>query len=624
VYLLIFADEKTLGIRRGHHMKRGLSIFLIFIFFLFNPVNNESIVLDDASISVHELAVAPTERVNDVGYSLQVFNRVTLNSFRNYVMKLTENGSRPAGPPDNLGANNIAARNWIVDELHAVSNGRIEVEVLGEYMSVLGKLPGYLPVDAPALMVGGHYDSIAIAPGANDDATGVAASLELAKVMSLYNWPLDIYFGFWNAEEVGLLGSTEVSQIMNDRDIELLTYYNVDMLLVPDPDAPQGAQVLMAYPIGFYHEGAYWADLTRAMSQNYGQHMIQPVMSTDFSGWERSDHYPFWQQGYTALFATESGFVYDTAYHTSQDTWDNPLYDYQVATEAVKAIGGAMAFTMARTYRNPTTHDLSFTLIPSHERNVTFVISTPTVINVTSRWWAGGTTISLYDPNGQLLTQMEDHDASPWEHTQIINEPVVPKGVYRLHIVNSGGTSVGHEVKLSYETDIDGNDIPDSEEFWFDDEYFSLDSDLDTINDAQEILIGTNRFSNDSDSDTLPDPWEVEHGLDPLDPSDAEEDNDSDGVPNTMEYLYSCNPHSSDSDQDLMPDLYEIENDLDPTVDDASEDPDNDAVSNLIEYREETDPHFAELRLERYFVPSVTIGAVAILAVGAFVIRRRL
>jgi hypothetical protein len=605
-------------------MKRGLPIFLIFMFILVSPVNNEIVVLDDASTPVHELAVAQPERVYGVDYAQRVFNTVSLSSFQNYIIKLTENGSRPAGIPANLGAKNIAARNWIIEELHTVSSGRIEVEVLGEYASVLGKLPGYLPVDAPALMVGGHYDSVSIAPGANDDGTGVAASLELAKVMSMYEWPLDIYFGFWNAEEIGLLGSTEVSHIMKDREVELLAYYNVDMLLVPDPDAPPGGQVLMAYPVGFYHEGAYWADLTRAMSQTYGQHMIQPVMSSDFSAWTRSDHYPFSQRGYTALFAHESGSSFDRAYHTSQDVWNNPLYDYEVATETVRAIGSAMAFTMARAYGEPTTYELGFTLITSHDRNFVFAISTPTTINVTCRWWGGGTTISLYNPNDQLLAQMIDPDASPWEHTQIISEFVVPEGLYRLNVASSTGYDVGYEIKLSYETDIDGNDVLDSQEFWFDEEYFSLDSDLDTINDAQEMFIGTSRFSNDSDSDTLPDPWEVEHELDPLDPSDAEGDNDSDGVPNLLEYLNNCNPNHPDSDLDTMPDLWEIQNGLNPAVDDSLEDPDNDAVTNVKEYEDGTDPQYAEFRPERLVVPGFTVGSVAAIVVVAYkTIRRR-
>jgi hypothetical protein len=420
------------------------------------------------------------------------------------------------------------------------------------------------------------------------------------------------------------LGSNEVAQILWDRNVELLAYYNIDMLFVPDPDAPPGGDVLMVYPIGLYHEGAYWADLTSVMSQNYGHHMIQPTISTDFSAWQRSDHWPFVQRGYTALFAHESGGALDIAYHTPQDTWDNPLYDYQVATEAVKAIGGAMAFTMARAYGEPTSHDLSFTLIPSHERNYTITISTQTNINVTCRWWGGGTTISLYDSNDLLLTQMVDSDASPWEQSQIISQSVVHEGRYRLHIANYGGTSVGHEIGISYETDIDGNDILDREEFWFDQEYFSTDLDSDTISDAQEMIIGTLHNSNDSDSDSLPDPWEIEYGLDPLDPNDASEDKDSDGVTNLDEYLNNCNPNEPDSDSDTMPDLWEIENDLDPTIDDSDEDPDNDFVTNVREYEDGTDPHYVEFRPERLVVPGLTIGSVAVIAVVSIQrIRRR-
>ncbi|MFW9838389.1 MAG: M20/M25/M40 family metallo-hydrolase, partial [Candidatus Thorarchaeota archaeon] len=511
-----------------------------------------------------------------------------------------------------------------IDQLETVSNGRIEVEVLGDYASVLGKLPGYLPVNAPGFMVGGHYDSVAGAPGANDDATGVAAALELARVMSKYNWPLDIYFGFWNAEEVGLLGSTEVAQIMKNREIELLAYYNVDMLLVPDPNAPAGGQVLMAYPVGFYHEGAYWAEITRAMSQNYGRHTIQPVMSNAFSGWSRSDHYPFWQQGYTALFAHESGFIYDSAYHTPQDTWNNPLYNYQTATDAVRAIGSAMAFTMARTYGEPTSHNLSFTLIPSHERNLTFAISTPTTINVTARWWGGGTAIRLYDSGDVRLASMIDENASPWEHSLIISRHVASEGLCRLNVANNGGTSVGLEINVTYETDIDGNDVLDQEEFWFDNVYFSMDSDHDTINDAEEMLLGTLRNSNDSDSDSLPDPWELQHGLNPLDPSDASEDNDGDGVLNLYEYIYNCDPNSPDTDQDSMPDMWEIENGLDPLFNDSLEDPDKDQVTNIQEYEDGTDPQFAEFRPERLVVPSLSIGSVAVVALLGFrMVRRR-
>jgi len=592
-------------------MKHQLLFLIICAAILVSPVNNEIRAVDDTSSSGYLPAAIEFERVYGIDYSHQIFDTVSLDSFRNFIIKLTENGSRPIGAITNLGENNVAARNWIANELRAVSKGRIQVEILGHYNSVVGKLPGYLPVDAPALMVGGHYDSVADSPGANDDGTGIAAALELARVLSRYNWPLDIYFGAWNAEENGLLGSTEVSQIMRDRNVKLLAYYNIDMLLVPGPYAPRGGEVLMAYPEGAYHQGNYWADLTRVMSQNYGQHMIQPISSEDFSGWERSDHWPFIVKGYTALFAHERGFAYDVAYHTAQDVWNNPLYNYEVATEVVRAIGSSMAFTMARAYEKPTVQNVSFTLPKDDVKNYTFAISTPTTVNVIGRWFGGGTSISLYNPNDQLLAQMVDTNASAWEYTQIFNQSVTSKGIYRLQITNEGKKTVGHEISLSYETDIDGNGIQDSAEFWFDQEYFSLDTDSDSLSDGFEMIIGTLRDSADSDIDNLPDAWEIEHGLNPLDPNDATEDNDSDGVINVDEYLYNCDPNNPDSDSDNMPDLWEIDNDLNPTMDDSLEDPDHDDFTNIQEYIDGTDPHYAEFRPRYLVVPTIVIGAIA-------------
>ena len=175
-------------------MKRGLSIILICLFVLGSPVHGSFIYEDDTTILVHTTAVdTSNERVYGEDLSQRIFNTVSLNSYRDFIKELTKNGSRPAGSPSNLGANNIAARNWIIKQMQEISNGRVEVEVLGDYASVLGRLPGYLPVDAPALMVGGHYDSVSVAPGANDDATGVAAALELLKVMSMYEWLYQAY-----------------------------------------------------------------------------------------------------------------------------------------------------------------------------------------------------------------------------------------------------------------------------------------------------------------------------------------------------------------------------------------------------------------------------------------------
>ncbi|TFG31781.1 Zn-dependent exopeptidase M28 [Candidatus Thorarchaeota archaeon] len=533
------------------------------------------------------------ERVYGVDKSQEIFNYISKASFTNYVRKLTENGSRWIQAPELASNRNTEAREWIADELASVSNGRIEVEFIGNYKSVVGRLPGYLPIKAPVFLVGGHYDSVLGSPGANDDGTGVATMLEIARVMSRYEWPLDIYFGAWNAEEIGLYGSKEVAQQFVQRDIDILVHYNVDMLLVPDPF---DLSVLMVYQAGPYHIGRYWADLPSMMSKNYGQDIIQPVSSTDFPAWQRSDHYSFIEYGYgSSLFAHESGAEYDIWYHSSGDSWDNPAYDYEIATQAVRAIGASIAFTMSRAYGEVVNRQKTFDLIPGHVKDFNMVITGPTIVNVSCRWYSGGATFSFYNAEGNLIDSFISDNASPWESQRIFQIPVSNEGLYLLRVFNHRGTTAGYELSYEYDTDIDNNDVPDSQEFWIDKAYFMIDTDLDTISDAEEMIIGTSWESVDTDSDLMPDNYEIDNQLNPLDPSDALQDLDGDSLTNLQEYQFGSSPLLVDTDSDALPDPWEYQYGLNPLVDDSLEDPDNDGFTNIEEYQRGTNPKVADI-----------------------------
>jgi hypothetical protein len=130
-----------------------------------------------------------------------------------------------------------AARNWIKSELERysqASGGRLKVEfdtftqpADGRRIAsptimknVLGILPGTDPADDRVFIVSGHYDSRAsdvndskiFAPGANDDASGTAAAMELARVMSQYKFNCTLIFVAMVAEEQGLYGATNLAK----------------------------------------------------------------------------------------------------------------------------------------------------------------------------------------------------------------------------------------------------------------------------------------------------------------------------------------------------------------------------------------------------------------------------
>ncbi|TFG30018.1 Zn-dependent exopeptidase M28 [Candidatus Thorarchaeota archaeon] len=608
-------------------MKKQVCMVIICLALLVSSIGivqipTQSGLIRESTQSILSIAL-PLERVYGQDLSQEIWSDITETSFENYVRIVTENGSRWIADPDHYSEQNAEAREYFAEELSRISNGRIEVEIIGQYQSVVGKLPGYFAVDAPALMIGGHIDSVREAPGANDDGTGIAAALEIARVMSQYQWPLDIYFGAWNAEEIGLRGSREVADEFRTRDIELLVYYNVDMLLVPDPD---DRTVLMVYPEDFYQTGQYWADLTVQMSKNYGNDIIEPVISTEFGAWTRSDHISFIQNGFSSsLFAAESGGNNDVWYHQSTDIWNNPAYDYAVATEAIKSIGAAFAFTQARAYQMPTTHDISFNLQPDQERSFHMTITKETIINVTSRWWSGGATYRILNPQGTLIEEVVFDNSSPWESSLVLNPFVSGQGIYELNVYNHRGTTTGIELSVSYESDVDSSGTYDSHEFWFDVSLFSSDQDSDTLPDAYEMILGTNWNSADSDLDLLPDNWEIEYGLDPLNPSDAIDDQDGDSLTSLEEFEYGSHPFLVDSDNDKIPDRWEIDNGLNPSFDDASEDPDNDQVSNLDEYLAGTDPNVPNAVPLEVIIPSAILSGsiIALVVVSLFVFRKR-
>jgi Zn-dependent M28 family amino/carboxypeptidase len=90
---------------------------------------------------------------------------------------------------------------------------------------------------ANVVMVGAHLDSVPDGPGINDNGSGVAAVLETAVQLGATPQVTNaVRFGFWGAEELGLLGSNNYVQSLNvDALKDIALYLNFDMLGSPNP-----------------------------------------------------------------------------------------------------------------------------------------------------------------------------------------------------------------------------------------------------------------------------------------------------------------------------------------------------------------------------------------------------
>jgi Zn-dependent M28 family amino/carboxypeptidase len=99
--------------------------------------------------------------------------------------------------------------------------------------SIIAELPGTDP--GPVVMVGAHLDSVVDGPGINDNGSGVAALLEIARALSGRQFRATIRLAFWAAEETGVHGSTHyVAGLSGAERGRMVAYLNADMLASPN------------------------------------------------------------------------------------------------------------------------------------------------------------------------------------------------------------------------------------------------------------------------------------------------------------------------------------------------------------------------------------------------------
>ena len=208
------------------------------------------------------------------------------------------------------------------------------------------------------VMVGAHLDSVAEGPGINDNGSGVAAVLETA--LQLGSSPQTnnaVRFGFWGAEEYGLLGSANYLESLDAealRDIAL--YLNFDMLGSPNPgyftlDGDQST-IIRGEGVPRVPEGSAGIERTLAA---YLDGAGKPAQDSSFNG--RSDYDAFTQAGVPAgglfsgaeaektqqqaeVWGGEAGAKFDPNYHTDRDTLD------KIDRTAMDIHGGGVAFAV--------------------------------------------------------------------------------------------------------------------------------------------------------------------------------------------------------------------------------------------------------------------------------------
>jgi hypothetical protein len=170
-----------------------------------------------------------------------------------YVEKLVSFGTRHTMSETASNTRGIgAARRWIKAELERCGAGKLDVQFQShvhpvanritrptEIVNVVATLPGTQPASKDRYyVVSGHYDSrvtdvmnaTADAPGANDDASGTAAVIEMACVMSRHKFDASLVFMTVAAEEQGLYGSGDYAAKAKAAGMNIAGMLNNDII----------------------------------------------------------------------------------------------------------------------------------------------------------------------------------------------------------------------------------------------------------------------------------------------------------------------------------------------------------------------------------------------------------
>jgi hypothetical protein len=166
-----------------------------------------------------------------------------------------------------------------------------------------------------------HYDTVNNFC-ADDNASGTAAILEVARILSTQCFNNTIIYAFWDEEEQGLLGAVNYAATASANGDNILGVYNIDMMAY-DGDADNDFDIdvrNIASSIALKDD--LLAVLT-ASGLNLNVNVVDP-------GTPLSDHKPFWDQGYSAMLVGESWANNDQTpnYHTANDRFADLDMDY--------------------------------------------------------------------------------------------------------------------------------------------------------------------------------------------------------------------------------------------------------------------------------------------------------
>ena len=211
------------------------------------------------------------------------------------------------------------------------------------------KLPGQNPKLDP-MLIGAHYDGPIQSPGADDNASAVAALLELVKQWSEKPPKRPVWMVAFDQEEWGMLGSKALSRELKNKGQKLKLMVSLEMLAYTSEkqDYPLPAMKKL-----YGEKGDFIALVANTgsslmlpgLASSMGKYVPTKVLPVPLNGEvlpdvRLSDHSPFWDQGYNAMMVTDTSFLRNPHYHEPTDTVET--LDLEFYSKVVEGLGESL------------------------------------------------------------------------------------------------------------------------------------------------------------------------------------------------------------------------------------------------------------------------------------------
>ena len=377
-----------------------------------------------------------------------VLQSISPDSVRQTIQSLQDFNTRFALAPDHkdvalfiqkklitLGYSNTKLDSFFLDSIYWPLNSGI-LNSSWQY-NVIAQFDGMVD-NSKIYILGAHYDNIVIqgdayttVPGADDNASGIAAMLETARVFKLHNIQpaYTIRFVAFSSEEFNLDGSNNYAFKVGSAGENIALMINNDMIAHNHQPANAWKFTIQKYP------NTDWVEtLTDQIVQNFTQ--LTPVVATNDI--THSDSYLFNLWGYNAVFYQEYDF--NTYLHTISDIIDS--LDMNYCAEVTKVSCGMLLSTnlISTSTENIKKNELSTEIYPNPVRN-NLNIS----INSNKNQLAS---VSVFDINNHLLLEEEVLLSQSDMNEFVFDLKTFSEGIYYCIIKTSQSVNCQKIIKL--------------------------------------------------------------------------------------------------------------------------------------------------------------------------------